>query len=103
MTRGGTNDGVWEKGGACWEAVDDEGAGGVHAGRNDGVVGPRGAVEGDEILPATVELGGAKGLQLRRVVDGEQDSGCHDHACTSGARGAVSDGKLWERERTRGE
>ena len=80
--------------------MDDEGAGDVHDRRNDGVVGPRGAVEGDEILPATVELGGAKGLQLRRVVDGEQDGGCHDHTCTFRIHEAVSDWKLWEgRER----
>lgn len=83
----GPNDVVGDEGRARGEAVDDQGAGAVHAGRNDGVVGPRGVVEGHQILPAAVELRGAKGLRARRVVDGKQDGGCHDHACTVGSGG----------------
>ena len=66
--------------------MDHERVGAVHAGSHHGVVGPRGAVEGDQTLPAAVELHGAKGLRARRVVDGQQDGSGHDHACTCGLR-----------------
>lgn len=82
-----TNDGVRDEGGTLWEAVDDEGAGAVHAGGDHGVVGPRGGVERHEPLPAAVELRGAMGLRARRKVHPEQDRCGHDHACARGESG----------------